>query len=119
MIYVLEDDANIRKLVDYALQREGYEVQGFGTPSEFWEAIGNRLPQLVLLDIMLPQEDGLTILNKLRSRSDTRRVALPACARRSHSVTRVLLPSDCLEGEFSTNCFGRHGMSRPVRESTG
>ena len=51
MIYVLEDDANIRKLVDYALQREGYEVQGFGTPSEFWEAIGNRLPQLVLLDI--------------------------------------------------------------------
>ena len=72
MIYVLEDDANIRKLVDYALTREGYSVEGFGTPAEFWAAVGRQIPQLVLLDIMLPQEDGLSVLQKLRSRSDTR-----------------------------------------------
>ena len=89
MIYVLEDDANIRKLVDYALQREGCEVQGFGTPSEFWEAIGNRLPQLVLLDIMLPQEDGLTILNKLRSRSDTRRLPVIMLTAKSSEFDKV------------------------------
>ena len=68
MIYVLEDDANIRKLVDYALTREGYSVEGFGTPADFWAAVGRQLPQLVLLDIMLPQEDGLSVLQKLRSR---------------------------------------------------
>ena len=51
MIYVLEDDANIRKLVDYALTREGYSVEGFGTPAEFWAAVGRQIPQLVLLDI--------------------------------------------------------------------
>ena len=66
MIYVLEDDANIRKLVDYALTREGYSVEGFGTPAEFWAAVGRQIPQLVLLDIMLPQEDGLSVLQKLR-----------------------------------------------------
>ena len=68
MIYVLEDDANIRKLVDYALTREGYSVEGFGTPAEFWAAVGRQIPQLVLLDIMLPQEDGLSVL-QLTARS--------------------------------------------------
>ena len=58
MIYVLEDDANIRKLVDYALTREGYSVEGFGTPAEFWAAVGRQIPQLVLLDIMLPQAEA-------------------------------------------------------------
>ena len=66
MIYVLEDDANIRKLVDYALTREGYSAEGFGTPAEFWAAVGRQIPQLVLLDIMLPEEDGLSVLQKLR-----------------------------------------------------
>lgn len=80
MIYVLEDDANIRKLVDYALTREGYSVEGFGTPAEFWAAVGRQIPQLVLLDIMLPQEDGLSVLQKLRSRSDTRRLPGGSCS---------------------------------------
>ena len=89
MIYVLEDDANIRKLVDYALTREGYSVEGFGTPAEFWAAVGRQIPQLVLLDIMLPQEDGLSVLQKLRSRSDTRRLPVIMLTARSSEFDKV------------------------------
>ena len=89
MIYVLEDDANIRKLVDYALTREGYSVEGFGTPAEFWAAVGRQIPQLVLLDIMLPQEDGLSVLRKLRSRSDTRRLPVIMLTARSSEFDKV------------------------------
>lgn len=65
MIYFVEDDVNIRKLVCYALEKEGYEVRGFGTPSEFWADIKKEIPKLILLDIMLPEEDGLQMLEKL------------------------------------------------------
>ncbi len=66
MIYFLEDDDNIRKFVCYALTKEGYEVTGFSRPDEFWKGLSENTPELLLLDIMLPQEDGLTILSKLR-----------------------------------------------------
>lgn len=71
MIYFLEDDNNIRSFVIYALNNTGLEAAGFGTPSEFWEAMKNEKPQLLLLDIMLPEEDGISILKKLRARSET------------------------------------------------
>ncbi|MEE1054197.1 MAG: response regulator transcription factor [Acutalibacteraceae bacterium] len=67
MIYFVEDDANIRKLVCYALSKEGFEILGFEKPSDFWQAVNQNLPNLILLDIMLPEEDGLSILNKLQS----------------------------------------------------
>lgn len=72
MVYFLEDDESIRELVVYTLQTAGLEAEGFARPSAFWEAIGKRLPSLVLLDIMLPEEDGLTVLRKLRASSGTR-----------------------------------------------
>lgn len=71
LIYILEDDDNIRKLVSYALEREGYEVQGFAEPKSFHKAMDQRLPALVLLDIMLPEEDGLTILKHIRKNRAT------------------------------------------------
>lgn len=70
MIYFVEDDDNIRKLVCYALAKEGYKVGGFSKPSEFWQAVKVELPRLVLLDIMLPEEDGLSVLAKLRQNSE-------------------------------------------------
>lgn len=66
-IYLLEDDDNIRKLVCYALSREKYEVKGFAAPSEFWGEYNTEKPDLLLLDIMLPDEDGLSILKKIRA----------------------------------------------------
>lgn len=66
MICFVEDDDNIRKLVCYSLSREGYEIKGYATPGEFWKELGELKPELILLDIMLPEEDGLSILRRLR-----------------------------------------------------
>lgn len=71
MIYLVEDDDNIRKLVSYALSKEGFEVQGYSAPKEFWKGIEAELPELILLDIMLPGEDGLSVLEKLKSHVKT------------------------------------------------
>lgn len=74
MIYLVEDDDNIRKLVCYALAKEGFEVQGFSAPKEFWEKLNMELPELILLDIMLPKEDGLSILSKLKNSAKTEHI---------------------------------------------
>jgi len=65
-IYIVEDDADIRDIVAYALRAAGFEVRGFECAAEFWPALEKAAPDLVLLDIMLPGEDGLSILKKLR-----------------------------------------------------
>ncbi|WP_270740016.1 response regulator transcription factor [Massilioclostridium coli] len=74
MIYCLEDDESIRELVTYTLNTQGLEAQGFSKPSEFWEAMQKSIPDLVLLDIMLPEEDGFSILKKIRTSSMTKRI---------------------------------------------
>ena len=65
MIYLLEDDESIRNFVEYALNNSGLESKGFEKPSDFWKAVEERIPNLVLLDVMLPEEDGLEVLKKL------------------------------------------------------
>lgn len=74
MIYVVEDDASIRELVTYTLNSQGMDAEGFMVPSQFWKAMEKEKPDLVLLDIMLPEEDGLTILKKLRAAHETERL---------------------------------------------
>ena len=71
MIYLLEDDENIRELVCYSLNVTGNEATGFAAPSLFWEAVSETLPELVILDVMLPEEDGLQVLSKLRGKDAT------------------------------------------------
>lgn len=71
MIYLLEDDGGIRNFVLYALNNSGFEAKGFETPTEFYSAMEETLPELVLLDRMLPEEDGMTVLKKLRSAPET------------------------------------------------
>lgn len=71
MIYCVEDDNSIRELVIYTLQATGYEAQGFADGKAFRAAMEQQLPDLVLLDIMLPGEDGLQILRKLRAHVTT------------------------------------------------
>ena len=72
MIYLLEDDNGIQNFVLYALRSSGFDAQGFETPSEFYSAMNERIPDLLLLDIMLPEEDGISILKKLRDNDNTR-----------------------------------------------
>lgn len=74
MIYVVEDDASIRELLTYTLGSQGMEAEGFMLPSQFWKAMERMKPDLILLDIMLPEEDGLTILKKLRADRETERL---------------------------------------------
>ena len=74
MIYVLEDDESIRELIIYTLNGQNMQAKGFGTPSEFWDAVHEKTPSLVLLDIMLPEEDGFSILQKLRAAPATKRL---------------------------------------------
>lgn len=71
MVYILEDDDNIRKLINYSLKSQGFDVQDFALPSAFWAALQTTNPDLLLLDIMLPEEDGISILKKLRSNPKT------------------------------------------------
>ncbi len=71
MIYFVEDDANIRELVIYTLLGSGFEAQGFTLPSELFTAIKNKTPELILLDIMLPETDGLSVLKTLKYSPDT------------------------------------------------
>ena len=71
IIYFIEDDRSINEAVFYSLKNSGFEVKGFERPSEFWKAMKEETPDLILLDIMLPEEDGLQILRKLRSSKET------------------------------------------------
>ena len=66
MIYIVEDDSSIRELVAYTLGSQGMEAEGFECPSAFFKALETRVPDLVLLDIMLPETDGLSVLKKLK-----------------------------------------------------
>jgi len=75
LIYCVEDEENIRELIVYALKAAGFSAKGFESGREFFAALENDLPRLVLLDIMLPGEDGLSILNKLKK--DARTQAIP------------------------------------------
>lgn len=74
MIYYVEDDTNIRDLTMYALRQAGFEAAGFANADEFFAACADRLPELALLDIMLPGTDGLEILRMLRSDPSTKHV---------------------------------------------
>ncbi|MBS5451826.1 MAG: response regulator transcription factor [Coriobacteriia bacterium] len=71
MIYYVEDERNIRELTVYTLMQSGLEVEGFGTDAEFRAACERRLPDAILLDIMLPDADGLQILKRLRANPST------------------------------------------------
>ena len=90
MIYLLEDDDSIRDFVIYSLNSQGMEARGFGLPSEFWRAVEETAPTLVLLDIMLPEEDGLSVLKKLRSAPRTASVPVIMLTAKSTEYDKVL-----------------------------
>lgn len=90
MIYLLEDDDNIRSFVIYALNNSGYEAAGFSPPKDFWKALEKKIPELLLLDIMLPDEDGLQVLAKLRKKSETRRLPIIMLTAKSTEYDKVV-----------------------------
>ena len=90
LIYLLEDDSSIRNFVEYALVSSGLETRGFERPSDFWRELDKCMPSLLLLDIMLPEEDGLEILRKLRERQDTKKLPVIMLTARGTEYDKVL-----------------------------
>ena len=90
MIYLVEDDRGIRELVVYTLASVGLEAKGFERASEFWRAMKEGLPSLVLLDIMLPEEDGLSILKKLRDMPETKKIPIAMLTAKDTEFDRVI-----------------------------
>ena len=72
MIFCVEDDSNIRELVVYTLETTGFQARGFEEGKSFLEALALETPDLILMDIMLPGEDGISLLKRLKNSSKTR-----------------------------------------------
>lgn len=90
MIYLLEDDATIQNFVLYTLQNTGYEAEGFERPSDFWKRLEEKAPDLLLLDIMLPEEDGIEILKKLRADKRTKKLPIILLTAKSTEYDKVI-----------------------------
>ncbi|MDR0386882.1 MAG: response regulator transcription factor [Treponema sp.] len=90
MIYLVEDESGIRELVLYTLQNTGFETKGFESGEEFWKAVEEQMPDLVILDIMLPGEDGLSILKRLRSRPGTQKLPILMLTAKGSEYDKVL-----------------------------
>ena len=114
MIYLLEDDESIRKLVIYALESQGFEAAGFAAPSAFWKAMGRELPELILLDIMLPEEDGLSVLKKLRSSGATKKMPVIMLTAKNTEYDRVI-GLDNGADDFISKPFGMMELVARIR----
>ena len=90
MIYLLEDETSIRKLVVYTLNNSGFVATGFANAQEFWLGMREEIPQLVLLDIMLPDGDGLHILEKLRATPATAKLPIMMLTAKDTEFDKVL-----------------------------
>ncbi|MCI8494423.1 MAG: response regulator transcription factor [Lachnospiraceae bacterium] len=104
-IYIVEDDVNIREIQRYALRNSGFEVQEFGCGRELYQAIRQRAPSLILLDIMLPGEDGLEILKNLRSDRATAKVPVIMLTAKSTELDKVK-GLDLGADDYMTKPFG-------------
>ncbi len=89
MIYLLEDDESIRKFVVYALGQTGLEAVGFEKPSDLYSALEKSVPQLILLDVMLPEEDGISVLKKLRRDIKTEKIPIIMLTAKSSEYDKV------------------------------
>ena len=89
VIYIVEDDKNISEIESYALKNSGYTVDIFENAKTFWSRVQDRKPDLVLLDVMLPDSDGIEVLKKMRRNPDTRRVPVIMVTAKSSEIDKV------------------------------
>lgn len=90
MIYMLEDDTSIQNFVLYTLENTGFEAEGFERPSDFWKRMEKQIPDLLLLDIMLPEEDGMEILKKIRENRKTKNLPVIMLTAKGTEYDKVL-----------------------------
>ena len=90
MIWCIEDDSGIRNMMIYTLRAAGFEADGFPDGAAFFEALSERSPELILLDIMLPGEDGISILGKLRQKAETASIPVIMATAKGTEYDKVL-----------------------------
>ena len=114
MIYCIEDDNGIRDLIVYTLTASGFEAKGFADSTEFWSAVKEETPNLILLDIMLPNEDGISILKKIRS--DNRTADIPVIMETAKETEYdKVIALDLGADDYLTKPFGMMEMVSRVR----
>ncbi len=105
MIYFVEDDSSIRELVVYTLSNMGFEAMGFPEPKEFWKEMEKHKPELLLLDLMLPEEDGITILKKIRNNPAYKNIPVIILTARGSEYDKVV-GLDSGADDYITKPFG-------------
>ena len=88
-IYIVEDDQNIREIESFALKNSGYNIMDFECAKDFYKKIAEKVPSLIILDIMLPDEDGLDVLKKLRNTPATRKVPIILVTAKTTEIDKV------------------------------
>ena len=114
MIYLLEDDGSIRDFVIYTLNSQGMDARGFELPSEFWQAVAEEVPSLVLLAVMLPESDGLPVLKKLRESARTAQLPVIMLTAKSTEYDKVL-GLDGGADDYVTKPFGMMELLSRIR----
>ena len=114
MIYCVEDDKAIRDLMVYTLQASGFEAKGFESDADFWPAMRVELPDLVILDVMLPGEDGLTILQKMRASPVTAEIPVIMATARDSEYDKVI-GLDSGADDYLAKPFGTMEMVSRIR----
>ena len=114
MIFCVEDDAGIRELMVYTLNASGFEAVGFPDGAALFQALENQKPQLIMLDIMLPGEDGISILKKLRSRNGTERIPVIMATAKGTEYDKVIA-LDSGADDYLAKPFGMMEMVSRVK----
>lgn len=114
MIYCVEDDGNIRELVVYTLETTGYHARGFGEGAALFEALAEEVPELVLLDIMLPGMDGMEILKKMKESARTRHIPVIMLTAKGTEYDKVM-GLDAGADDYVTKPFGMMELVSRVR----
>ncbi len=114
MIYIVEDDAGIREMMVYTLNSTGFEAQGFPDGTAFSEALRSQKPELVLLDIMLPGENGISILKRLRASAATQDIPIIMASAKGTEYDKVI-GLDLGADDYLAKPFGMMEMISRIR----
>ena len=104
-IYIVEDDLNIREIETFALKNSGYSVVDFECAKDFYKKLDEKVPNLIILDIMLPDEDGLSIVQRLRKKADTKNVPVLLISAKTIEID-VVKGLDMGADDYLTKPFG-------------
>ena len=116
LIYIVEDDMNIQEIEMFALKNTGYVTEGFANAKSFFSRMTEKIPDLILLDIMLPDQDGLEIVRKLRERPETVRVPIILVTAKTTELDKVK-GLDIGADDYLTKPFGVMELISRVKAS--